>query len=85
MSAFGRIILFLEAATKEEGTKQALAFIARMSVEIDERLVYLVKEGGHEVERATVIGGAVELIEWNGNQYFMGRKTSLILPSSTDN
>jgi hypothetical protein len=36
-------LFFFLAATKEEGTKQALVFIARMSVEIDERLDYLVK------------------------------------------
>jgi hypothetical protein len=43
MSAFGRVLLFLEIATKEEGTWQTLVFLARMSVEIDEKLVYLVK------------------------------------------
>jgi hypothetical protein len=84
MSVFGRV-LFLEVATKEEGTRQALAFLARMSVEIDERLVYLVKECGHEVVRATAVREVMGLIEWNGRQYFLGKKTSLIVPTSTVN
>jgi hypothetical protein len=83
MSAFGRVLLFLEITTKEEGTRQALAFLARMSVEIDERLVYLVKECGHEVVRATAVREVMGLIEWNGRQYFVGKKTSLIVPTST--
>jgi hypothetical protein len=74
MSVFGRVLLFLEIATKEEGTMQALAFLARMSVEIDERLVYLVKECGHEVVRATAVREVMGLIEWNGRQYFVGKK-----------
>jgi hypothetical protein len=73
MLAFRRV-LFLEAATEEEGTKQALAFLARMSIEIDERLVYLVKEGGYEVVRATVVREVMGLIEWNGHPYFVGKK-----------
>jgi hypothetical protein len=84
MSAFGRVLLFLEAET-EEGTKETLAFLSRMSVEIDERLVYLVQEAGHEVVRATAIREIMGLIEWNRRQYFVGKKTSLILPSGVVN
>jgi hypothetical protein len=85
MSAFGRVLLFLEAAIEDEDTKQALAFLVRMSVEIDDRLVYLVKEGGHEIVQATAVKEVMGLIEWNGRQYFVGKKTSLIMPSSTVN
>lgn len=53
-----------------------------MSVEIDERLVHLVKEGGREVVRATAIKEVMGLTEWNGRQYFVGKKSFLILPSS---
>jgi hypothetical protein len=56
-----------------------------MSVEIDDRLVYLVKEGGHEIVQATAVKEVMGLIEWHGRQYFVGKKTSLIMPSSTVN
>ena len=82
MLAFGRVLLFLEIATEEEETKQAVAVLARMSVEMDERLVYLVQESGHEIIRATMVKEVMGLIEWNGRQYFVGKKTSLIIPPS---
>jgi len=79
-SAFGRVLFFFQVSM-DDGSEHTLAFISKLNVNADERLVFVVSESGHRMINVDDIAELIGIIAWEGREYLLNKKTSLILPA----
>lgn len=79
-SAFGRVLLFFEVFM-DDGSEHTLAFISKLNVNIDGRLVFVASESSHRMINVDDIAELIGIIAWEGREYLLNKKTSLILPA----
>lgn len=77
-SLFARVLLFLEVTINGHDEPHRLAFVRRIHVNPEGRLVAIVREGNHHVIDATEIKELMRIMTWEGVDYLLNGKTSLL-------
>jgi len=58
-----------------------IAFISKLNVRTDDRLVFVVSGIGHRMLNVDDIAELIGAIAWEGREYLLNKKTSLVLPA----
>jgi len=68
MTIFGRILYFFQVSM-DDGSEHTLAFISKLNVNVDERLVFVASESGHRMVNVDDIAELIGIIAWEGREY----------------
>ena len=63
----------------DDGSEHTLAFISKLNVNTDERLVLVVSESGHRMINVDDIAELISIIAWEGHEYLLNKKTLILL------